>query len=1637
MKNKLLLCCFLWSCFYLSSLFSAFGQGSGSAIQLNGTTAYLQSAEDPNVVASSNNLRMEGWFKFDEVTKTVFLIDVANDESASTAPAFPNIAATPPFRTQKALWWSGAAGALNAPANHFVVTFRDNSGLFNNANACGLVTENRGIFWDFYFPFTLLPNVWYHLSAIINDDGTGNVSTQMLVNGIALASSTNILRTLPSGVGAGPCPTTTTNNAIAASTTPSINIGGGVVAAGNYAVIGTGNVETNVFVGMRPEELSTINVYPGTGVFLFKGQIDHLRLEGFFRSQADVQTDMCKNSVTNFMTFTFDDDPTLVNDAGLAIGFDDTGTLATKTPLAIVGGVTRVLSGAPIGDASAFVYGGTTTNRPYSSGNFQVTATANTPVMHVYSVAASPNNTTVPAQMGNIDTQYFGVFTGTDNITYTATYNHGGTAMLPNPPNPSSAPLALAVARRLRNDGGAFTYDATGVAAATTHSVAGLTMDLAAITPRNQQEFIYGAVLVPVLGPVGGLGADLPYAEAAAGDFTNNPTIIVANTITVTGTNITSATVQITTNFQTGDVLATVGALPAGITSSFSGSTLTITGTGTAAQYQAILQAVTYRHNTDNPTANTRTVTFTAFNGALSSNTLTRNIVVATANDRPVISGTATPLTYLKLAPAISVAPAIAVADLDDANLTQAVITIANFIVAQDEFKFAIPLPAGITSAQVNGAGIATAGTITFVGTASRATYATLLASLTYRNTSATPAPATRTVDFEVTDNGYGTAIMANFLANTPKPQVVINIDASVNVAPILTGGCPAAARDFTENMLPLSVSLFPANPTVTDADDTDLSQVEFKFTAGYSNGQDELFYDGMLPGTFTLTAFNPATGVLLISGVNTIANYMAIMQNIKYRNTNIENPTGGNRTVAVTFSDNGFTSGTPAQIKTTIPCNITVNVVPINDAPTLATIGAVTVTYTEQTVLGTVLVDNMVAITDVDNTTMASATAQITTNYLNAEDVLEYSPAVAGITAAWNVLTGTLTLGGTASITNYQIALQSIRYRNSSKNPNTLTRTVSFQVNDGQGINNLTNILTRNVNVTPVNDAPVLAAIEVPNLGYTEFEAAKQISNTITVNDVDNTTLVSATISISGGFAEDVLNFTPIGGNPITNGGFVGGVLTLNGVATLAQYQAALRSITYNNTSRNPNTTVRTVSFVVNDGSAVVPTNLNSNATTRQIGITAVNDVPTATNTSGLQTYTENEAAKVIFLTPANFAVADVDNANLASATVQITGNYFANQDVLAFTNTLGITGSWNVASGTLTLTGSSLVANYETAIRSVTYFNTSENPSGLARTLSIVVNDGLLNGTAVIQLINVIPVNDAPVASNFTNRIGVNTMLNLNNFLFLQNYTDVESDVMQSISITTLPSKGRLMQNGVSVTVGQVITSGSIALTYTPDRNYEGNDSFEWTASDGALSSNIARANIVIGVSGIYPPINLKAKAGSMQVFLSWEPVIVAGVNIVYEIYIFSANQPQKLVGTTDEEKFTVIGLENTVTYVFRVLAKDDLGRTSDFSDPVSARPSIILGTEDADLASLNFTLYPNPATGSFALMFEEKGSKKAQILIFNAVGQKVFGREIQSNSGRYEEKIDVATFAEGTYILHINSGTNSYQRRFVVQK
>ncbi|MFT5523306.1 MAG: hypothetical protein ACI9HK_001252 [Pirellulaceae bacterium] len=139
----------------------------------------------------------------------------------------------------------------------------------------------------------------------------------------------------------------------------------------------------------------------------------------------------------------------------------------------------------------------------------------------------------------------------------------------------------------------------------------------------------------------------------------------------------------------------------------------------------------------------------------------------------------------------------------------------------------------------------------------------------------------------------------------------------------------------------------------------------------------------------------------------------------------------------------------------------------------------------------------------------------------------------------------------------------------------------------------------------------------------------------------------------------------------------------------------------------------------------------------------------PVITVSAGNASYDGVTAAAV----DAGATVVDADSTNLVGATVSITSGLVVNQDQLNFTNQNGISGSYNGVSGVLTLSGTSSVANYQTAIRSIAFSSTGTLQSTADRVVEIIADDGLISSTAVTRTVAV----SAPVITSGTGPGGI----------------------------------------------------------------------------------------------------------------------------------------------------------------------------------------------------------------------------------------------------------------------------------------
>jgi uncharacterized delta-60 repeat protein len=826
--------------------------------------------------------------------------------------------------------------------------------------------------------------------------------------------------------------------------------------------------------------------------------------------------------------------------------------------------------------------------------------------------------------------------------------------------------------------------------------------------------------------PIVTAGATLAYAE-------NDAATAIDGTITVNDaddTQIAGATATISAGLTTGDLLAV--AAQNGISGSYTAGTgvLTLTGTTTLANYRTALRSVTYRSTSEDPTATAvnRTVTWAVTDansdlaGAQTSVAVTSTITITPSNDKPVVTAGAT-LAYTENAAATAIDGTMTVNDADDTQITGATATISAGLTTGD--LLAVTPLNGISGTYSAGTGV-----LTLTGTATLANYQAAFRRVTYQSTSDDPTAtfASRTVTWTVTDANSDLAGAQTSVAVTS----TINITPS-NDKPVVTAGATLA---YAENEAATAID---GTVTVNDADDTQITGATATISAGLTAG------DLLAVATQNGISGTYSAGVLTLTGTATLADYQTALRSVTYQSTS-DDPTvtAVNRTVtwAVTDANSDLVGA-----QTSVAVTSTITITPSNDKPVVTAGG--TLAYAENA--AATAIDGTMTVNDADDTQITGATATISAG-LTTGDVLAVT-TLDGISGTYNAGTGVLTLTGTKTLAQYQAAFRRVTYQSTSEDPTAIagSRTVSWAVTDANSdlAGAQTSVaVTSTITITPINDKPIVTA--GANLAYAENAAATAIDGTMTVNDADDTQIAGATATISAGLTTgDVLAVTTQNG---ISGTYSAGVLTLTGTATLADYQTALRSVTYQSTSEDPTATAvnRTVTWAVTDANSDLVGAQTSVAVTSTITITPSNDKPVVTAGATLA-YTENAAATAI---DGTMTVNDADDTQITGATATISAG-LTTGDLLAVTTQNGISGTYSAGTGVLTLSGTATLANYQTALRSVTYHSTSDYPTqtSTSRTISWRVTDanselvGTETSVAVTSTISITEVNDAPV--------------------------------------------------------------------------------------------------------------------------------------------------------------------------------------------------------------------------------------------------------------------------------------------------
>jgi hypothetical protein len=222
--------------------------------------------------------------------------------------------------------------------------------------------------------------------------------------------------------------------------------------------------------------------------------------------------------------------------------------------------------------------------------------------------------------------------------------------------------------------------------------------------------------------------------------------------------------------------------------------------------------------------------------------------------------------------------------------------------------------------------------------------------------------------------------------------------------------------------------------------------------------------------------------------------------------------------------------------------------------------------------------------------------------------------------------------------------------------------------------------------------------------------------------------------------------------------------------------------------------------------------------------------DHPPVVTGGGTLSYAENSAAQPV--SPA-LSVSDPDGDMLSGASASISAGYQAGQDKLEWSdNDIGDGIQEDVSSDdqTVVLTGTGTAAEYQAALRAVTYRNTSDNPSTAARTVTFAATDqGGATGSGTAS-VDVSAADDPPVAVDDNATVSEDS--GANTIDVRANDTDVDGGP-KTITDTT---------DGAHGTVA--ITNSGDDLTYTPQPNYcnsagGGPDTFTYRLNGGSQAT------------------------------------------------------------------------------------------------------------------------------------------------------------------------------------------------------
>jgi hypothetical protein len=816
------------------------------------------------------------------------------------------------------------------------------------------------------------------------------------------------------------------------------------------------------------------------------------------------------------------------------------------------------------------------------------------------------------------------------------------------------------------------------------------------------------------------------------------------------------------------------------------------------------------------------------FNANNQSDLQWQDIGITAANTPPEIIGVPASLNFLENAAPIQVFGS------------------ANFSNANEPFlydmivRFPSPLPPGSTLAFSSDPGLADLtqnidyanGIYRISGQASVLTYQTILRELSFVNTSENLSASSLIFTVEISNQSSTSAAVQTILQLEP-----------INDAPTLSLGAVTSYTIGFNSSLSFGTDLAQAL-TIGDPDQT-MGPTNFSLTlsipssamgASFSLNTDAMqaLVDGGLTVNFSVipanTVFLSGNSALIIQAVGLITYIPG-------------NGQSGADIVNFELSDLGNSgSGTTVPVQINLEINTTAN------TPALISSLNPNKSFTENGAVMYPLSD--IQIGDAEQTTLTGATVILYSGFDFTQDLQPVFVNLPGqIQGSW--AGNELTLTGTFPIATYKAALATIGYQNISESPSPDTRVFTVSVTDGYTTSN-----TINVQVTPLSvDDPTV--ISLPASAIVPYGQTIRLDNraaNLFLFDIDaGFDNYEMTLSVSDGLIS-LLSTTGIS----VVGSNVSGEVEIKLRGTIASLNFALQNyLQYSATPGFSSATLTAAVEAIDQGSGVTIAGVLTQASLNFVELPGTPiDIQNGSNTIN---FVEN--ANPVKILP-SAVLRGGNTGNIQSLEIQFTEGFQPGIDRLDVeTFSINLATVWDPTNGKLTIAGFGSIAEFNTALQSVTFSNRSDNPTSALRKVSLVAFDGVQSSAPFVTRIVMQTVNDAPA---LVAPVSIDTLEDTAVRLSIANTLNVADLDSNQLSLAFVVSAGRFTWIGSNLTPAgvQSVSNQEMLLTGTPaeinlwanqfqfiaPENFSGVTQIQWRLTDdqGAQISGNTAINI-----------------------------------------------------------------------------------------------------------------------------------------------------------------------------------------------